>query len=207
MAFQLLAPDDPRDSLNRLKELERLSQSEQQPAVQGHQQKWSGYLKSDNLFLLTLATTLICLSCLMVLFAQDRAAHQRIAREEALLASRMLIPSLTREIPLGEFQSIARGAEDNGQVTVIQYEAFVTTRARHDQLNQTELVMLQHKHKLRETVEAVMHKAGPSELREPDLGKLRQTLAQELNQVIGGRKKVYDVQFSNFLYYQIPDTQ
>ena len=163
-------------------------------------------MKSDNLFLLTLITTLVCLGCLMVMFMHDAESRERMAKERDKYASEEAVALATREIPLGKFESISQSAADQGNVSVLQYEAFITTGSSIVELQEAENAIRSHKQRLRATVELVMNKATDSELKEPSLGVVRGQLVEKLNGVVGDQM-VQDVQFANFLHFQVPDTK
>lgn len=196
-------PSNTQQSLRRLKELEKLAQADAHP-----RRTWKDYvkLKSDNLFLLTLITTLVCLGCLMVMFMHDAESRERMAKERDKYASEEAIALATREIPLGKFESISQSAADQGNVSVLQYEAFITTGSSIVELQEAENAIRSHKQRLRATVELVMNKATDSELKEPSLGVVRGQLVEKLNGVVGDQM-VQDVQFANFLHFQVPDTK
>jgi len=195
-------PAETRRSLDRLRELEKLSQPPR-PRF------WYFPLfkiKSDNLFLLTLVSTLICLGCLLVIFVQDRTQHEQQAKERQAQVVQATLAPRTCEIPLGSFESISRNGSENGEVSVLQYEAFITTKADFNDLKETESLLLNHKQRLRATVEVVMHKATDEALKEPSLRSVRTALVEKLNDVVGFNV-VQDVQFSNFLHFHVPDTK
>ncbi|MBB01581.1 MAG: hypothetical protein ACE37I_01905 [Rubinisphaera brasiliensis] len=196
-------PSNTQQSLRRLKELEKLAQADAHP-----RRTWKDYvkLKSDNLFLLTLITTLVCLGCLMVMFMHDAESRERMAKERDKYASEEAVALATREIPLGKFESISQSAADQGNVSVLQYEAFITTGSSIVELQEAENAIRSHKQRLRATVELVMNKATDSELKEPSLGVVRGQLVEKLNGVVGDQM-VQDVQFANFLHFQVPDTK
>lgn len=196
-------PSNTQQSLRRLKELEKLAQANAHP-----RRTWKDYvkLKSDNLFLLTLITTLVCLGCLMVMFMHDAESRERMAKERDKYASEEAVALATREIPLGKFESISQSAADQGNVSVLQYEAFITTGSSIVELQEAENAIRSHKQRLRATVELVMNKATDSELKEPSLGVVRGQLVEKLNGVVGDQM-VQDVQFANFLHFQVPDTK
>lgn len=196
-------PSNTQQSLRRLKELEKLAQANAHP-----RRTWKDYvkLKSDNLFLLTLITTMVCLGCLMVMFMHDAESRERMAKERDKYASEEAVALATREIPLGKFESISQSAADQGNVSVLQYEAFITTGSSIVELQEAENAIRSHKQRLRATVELVMNKATDSELKEPSLGVVRGQLVEKLNGVVGDQM-VQDVQFANFLHFQVPDTK
>lgn len=196
-------PSNTQQSLRRLKELEKLAQADAHP-----RRTWKDYvkLKSDNLFLLTLITTLVCLGCLMVMFMHDAESRERMAKERDKYASEEAVALATREIPLGKFESISQSAADQGNVSVLQYEAFITTGSSIVELQEAENAIRSHKQRLRAAVELVMNKATDSELKEPSLGVVRGQLVERLNGVVGDQM-VQDVQFANFLHFQVPDTK
>jgi len=196
-------PQNTQQSLRRLKELEKLAVAD---ARTGRTWKEFLKLKSDNLFLLTLITTLISLGCLMVLFIHDAESRERQIKEQDKYANKEEAVLETREIPLGEFESISQAAADDGNVSVLQYEAYITTGGAITELQETELAVRSHKQRLRATVELVMNKASDSELKEPSLSALREHLVEKLNGVVG-EELIHDVQFANFLHFQIPDTK
>lgn len=197
-------PESAQRSLQRLQELERLSA----PDYRKSSSKWRKLLnvRSDNLFFLTMITTLVCLGCLMVLFLHDREEREHLAKELEKRKALQKANLQTREIPLGSFESVSRIAGDDGNVSVLQYEAFLTTRAGAGQAYETELLCMKRQNRLRATVEMVMHKADESELREPNLSSVRSSLVTELNQVVG-KNRIQDVQFSNFLHFHMPNTK
>ena len=158
-------PEESRRSLDRLRELEKLSQPPRPPF--SWRTLWN--LKSDNLFFLTMVTMLICLGCLLVMFMQDRTQHEQRAKQRQEQLVRATSDPRTCEIPLGSFESISRNAADNGEVSVLQYEAFITTSADYAELKTAESLLQQRKNRLRSEVEVGMPKAQPDALKQPSL--------------------------------------
>ncbi len=192
-------PHNLQESLTRLHELEKQIQS-QQP----RKPSWFASLKwkSDNLFLLVLITTLVCMSCLLVLFVQEQSASEQIrSRQQREQAPQG--PSRNLEIPLGDFETMARSSATPSNLTVLQYDAYLTTNGHSQQLLDVENIVHNRKHRLRSTVEAVMSNASREDLKQPSLAKLRTKLVEQLNEVIG-HQFIKDVQFANFLQFQLP---
>ncbi len=194
-------PPATQESLSRLRELEKLATSEapRRPRI-----SWE--LKSDNLFLLVLIVVLVCLGCLMVMFMQDQRVERKLSEQREILERNPQLLTESLEIPLGEFENISSISQQPGTVMVLQYETFLATDGSHRQLLETERLVSNRKQRLRSTVETVMLKASEQQLQEPSLQKLRQTLVQQLNDVLGS-SRVKDVHFANFMYFQIPDTK
>ncbi len=186
-------------SLRRLQQLEKLAQQE---APHGLAWNW---LKSDNLFLIILVCALICLCFLVaLLFHRQNHRHQEFRQFEQLQAARAA-QLHTKEIPLGEFESVVPVPEQAGTVSVLKYEAYITTDSSLSRYHETETLVTKRWHKLRSTVEAAMNQAPRESLREPSLDAVRQQLVQKLNEVVGERR-VQDVQFASFLHFRIAHT-
>lgn len=174
-------------SLQRLKELEKLSS----PREEHSGWNFLSRVKADNLFLITLITlitTLICLAFLLLTFMQDKNVREQVAKEKEKYATKEAAYLQTREIPLGNFESVTRLQTEEGMVSVVQFEAFVTTDAGRGALNEAELQMMTHKQRLRATVERVVTQSSREAFREPSLKTFRNSLVGELNEVVGSQR-------------------